>query len=49
MYIYIYIYIYILISFKLNYIPYKIHKYFNFKICFEQFFFGKSFEEILTT
>ena len=24
---YIYIYIYILISFKLNYIPHKIHKY----------------------
>ena len=34
-YIYIYIYIY-LILFKLNYIPYKIHKYVNFEICIEK-------------
>ena len=45
--IYIYIYMYtiyiykkkrkinILVSFKINYIPYKIYKYFIFKICFE--------------
>ena len=37
LYIYIYIYIYIyLILFKLNYIPYKIHKYVNFEICIEK-------------
>ena len=34
-YIYIYIYLFILISFKLNYMPYKIQKYVNFEICIE--------------
>ena len=31
----IYIYIYIYITFKLKYIPSKIHEYFNFKHCIE--------------
>ena len=40
-----YIYIY---NFKLKYIPYKIHKYYNLVIYFEQFF-DKICEQILTT
>ena len=40
---YKYIYIY---SFKIKYIPYKIHKYFNFKIYFEQFFLIKVLNNI---
>ena len=45
LYIYIYIYIY---RFKLNYKPYRIHKYFSFETYFEHFF-DKSFERKLTT
>ena len=30
------------------YTIYKIHKYFNFEIYFEQLFFNKSFEQTLT-